>query len=208
MRKVDSACSAHDVQATRPRQTCRGRRRGRTHHDAPSSRTRAAAAGDAAAKAAGIVLVHARLFLDVTPALIEQPADMLVVQPVEHEAAAAARPHEPQAAEQAQLMRHGGLARIDEFGQFADAHLLLGQRIQQADAGRIAEHRKRGGQRFGGAEAHQRPADRRDHLGGRVTHVAEIRRRLARRSDGRVRGVRRGRSVPGVRCRISVERET
>ena len=84
---------------------------------------------------------------------------MLIVQPIEDEAAAAARPDQPQAAEEAQLMRDSRFARIDELGQLADAHLLLGQRIQKADARRVAEHGERGGQRLGGALADQRPAD-------------------------------------------------
>ena len=36
---------------------------------------------DRASQRRRIVFVHARVFLDVTPALIEQAADMLVVQP-------------------------------------------------------------------------------------------------------------------------------
>ena len=63
---------------------------------------------------------------------------------------------------------------IDELGQLADAQLLLGQRVQQADAGRIAQHGERGGQCLGGALAHQGPADRLDDLGGRMAHVAEL----------------------------------
>ncbi len=167
MRNVDSACSAHDVQAAPHAEAGE-------EDDAEAARiiTRPPPASPRRRAAIGL---HARLFLDMTPPLIEQPADMLVVQPVEHEAAAAARPHQPQAAEQAQLMRDGGLARIDELGQLADAHFLLGQRIQQADAGRIAEHGEGRGQRLGGALAHQRPADGLDDLGRRVTHVAEIR---------------------------------
>jgi hypothetical protein len=96
---------------------------------------------------------------------------MIVVQGVEDHAAAAAGADEAQAAQQAQLVRDGGVARADQFRQLADAEFATGEGVEQADASGVAEDREGGGQRRRGAVADQR----RPHLLHRVRrHLLQL----------------------------------
>ena len=72
---------------------------------------------------------------------------MIIVEGVEDHAAGAARPDESQRPEQSQLMGDGGLGDADELRQIADAQLALGERVEQPDPGRVAEHRESGRKR-------------------------------------------------------------
>ena len=75
--------------------------------------------------------------------LAEQRDDVAVVERVEHHAPFAARLDQPQVAQQAQLVRDGGLGHPDQRGEIADAQLAVRQRVEDAHARRIAERAER-----------------------------------------------------------------
>lgn len=56
-----------------------------------------------------------------------------------------------QTAQQAQLMGSRGFAEREQCRQVADAHLTAGQRIENADAGRVTQDLEGFGQRFHGS---------------------------------------------------------
>src|SRR5262245_355586 len=53
-------------------------------------------------------------------------------------------------------MRDRGFGQPDDLGQVRDAQLAMRERIDEPDAGGIAEHGERRGQLFGGALVEQR----------------------------------------------------
>ena len=63
-------------------------------------------------------------------------------------------------------MRDGRFRQPDDGGQIGDAQLAVRQRIDEADARRIAEDGERGGQLFGGALVEERPG--RGRVSGRA----------------------------------------
>ncbi len=81
--------------------------------------------------------------------LLEQADDVLVVERVKHPAAGAAPAHEPHAAQQPELMRHGRVAQADDLRDLADAPLGPRDRVEDAHARGVAEDLERLGQRVG-----------------------------------------------------------
>ena len=80
-----------------------------------------------------------RVLLHVPQALAEERDDVAIVERVEHHAPVAARPDQPQIAQQPQLMRDRRFRHPDQRGQVADAQLAVRQRVEDADARRIAQ---------------------------------------------------------------------
>src|SRR5262249_41910901 len=77
--------------------------------------------------------------LDVLETLREEPDDVLIVERVVHEPPCPPRTDETHAAQQPQLMGDGRLADANVRGQVVDAELRARQRIENADARRVAE---------------------------------------------------------------------
>jgi hypothetical protein len=98
---------------------------------------------------------ESRLF-DVRQRLREQFQNVLIVYRVVDKAARAARPDQAHAAQQPKLMRRRGLTDADERRDVAHAELPAGERIEDPDPGRIAQHTERVGERFDRPRAHQR----------------------------------------------------
>ena len=96
--------------------------------------------------------------------LSKQLENVLIVDEVVDEPAGAPRADEPQAPQQPQLVRGGGLADPDERGDVANAQLTPGQRVEDPDACWITEHAERVGQSFDRACAHQRGSSRRREM--------------------------------------------
>ena len=71
--------------------------------------------------------------------LLEEVEDVLVVERVVDAPPLAAPADDAHAAHQPELVRDGGLADPDPLGDLVDAELPLGQGVDNADAGRIAE---------------------------------------------------------------------
>ena len=71
--------------------------------------------------------------------LFEERQHVMVVERVEHVAAGTARPHDPGAAQQPELMRHRRLRELEGPREVLDAHLRARQHVQDADARRVAE---------------------------------------------------------------------
>src|SRR5262252_8642674 len=90
---------------------------------------------------------HVRSLLDVLEPLREQSDDVLIVERVVDEPAVPPRTDESHAAQQPELMGDGRLADADTRRQLVDAELRARQRIEDADARRIAEHLEGLGQR-------------------------------------------------------------
>ena len=97
---------------------------------------------------------------------------MLVVDGVVNEPSGAPRPHQAHAAQNAQLVRYGGLADSNERGDVAHAELSRGQCVEDANPRRIPEHAEGIGQRLDGPRLKERrlPFERvvRPVTGGRV----------------------------------------
>ena len=71
-----------------------------------------------------------RLFFNMLQRLVEDRHDVLVVERIEDDAPVAARADESQAAQQAQLMRHRGLAQLEHGREVAHAQLAVRQGIE------------------------------------------------------------------------------
>ena len=93
--------------------------------------------------------------LHVPQALLEQADDVLVVERVVDLPPSAPRAHEAHAAQQPQLVRDGRLADPDQLGDIADAQLSAGERVENPDSRRIAQHSERVGERLNGGVGHQ-----------------------------------------------------
>ena len=118
--KVDSACSSQTVQVT-----------ARTHLVACS-------------RPGG---VRGRALLHVLEALLEQADDVLVVERVEDHAPARRGADEAHAAEQPQLMGDGRFAQTEQSREVADAQLGPRERVEDPDAGGVAQDLEGLGQR-------------------------------------------------------------
>ena len=94
-------------------------------------------------------------FFDVLQPLFEQAHDVVVVQCVEDLPAVAAGAHEAHAAQEPELMRDGGLRQPEDVGEILYTQLGPGERVENADAGRVAEHLERLGERQNGRLAEQ-----------------------------------------------------
>jgi len=97
-----------------------------------------------------------RTLLDVLQALFEQLDDVIVVEGVEDLTAVAARADEAHAAQEAQLMRDGGLRQPEDAREVLDAELRSGQHVEDPDAGLVAEDLEGFGER-----RHRRLAEQR-----------------------------------------------
>jgi hypothetical protein len=95
------------------------------------------------------------MLLDVPAALIEQSADVVVVELVVDLAPDAAGADDPKGAEQAELVGDGRLGQTDDLREIRDAQLGVGERIHEPDPGRVAEDRERRRELFGRALAQQ-----------------------------------------------------
>src|SRR5919204_1793178 len=84
--------------------------------------------------------LFARSLFHVLEALLEQVDDVRIVETVVDHPPGAARPHESHAAQKAELVRHGRFAEPEEGGDVAHAQLRARQRVEDADAGRVAEN--------------------------------------------------------------------
>jgi len=73
------------------------------------------------------------------PPLGQEPDDVLVVEALEDHAARAARANEPEAAEEAELMRDGRFRQAQQRCEIAHAELRCGERTEEPDARRIAQ---------------------------------------------------------------------
>ena len=78
-------------------------------------------------------------FLDVLQPLLEEPDDVLVVEGVEDHAAVAARPDEPHAAQQAQLVGDGGFAQPEEPAMSQTQSSVRDERVEDPHARGVAE---------------------------------------------------------------------
>jgi len=106
--------------------------------------------------------------------LLEQPDDVLVVERIEHHAAGAPGAHDAHAAQEAQLMRDGGLAEAEQTRQIADAQLGTGQGVEHPHARGVAEQLEGVGERRRGRVGQQTPPERGDLRRVEVKHVAVI----------------------------------
>lgn len=70
----------------------------------------------------------------------EQADDVLIVEGVEDLSSRATRTHEPQAAQQAQLMRDGGLREVHPARKVLDAEFGAREGVEDPDARGVAEH--------------------------------------------------------------------
>src|SRR5262245_10603528 len=104
------------------------------------------------------------LLADVPQALLEQIEHVLVVERVVDAAAFAAPLDDAHRAHQAQLMRDGGFAEPDVFGDFVDAELPARQGVDDADAGGIAEDTERFRERLDGRGVDREGASRYLHI--------------------------------------------
>ena len=76
--------------------------------------------------------------------LCEETNDVLIVERVVHQPAVAPRTHQTHAPQQPELMRHGRFAQAQKRGKVADAQLGARERIEHANASRIAKLFKQG----------------------------------------------------------------
>ena len=79
--------------------------------------------------------------------LLEESNDVVVVERVVDEPSFAPRTYEPVIAQQAKLVRHGGLAQADVGGDVRDAHFRARERVENANTGEVAEHTEGVGER-------------------------------------------------------------
>jgi hypothetical protein len=77
--------------------------------------------------------------LHVGACLLEQFENVVVIDGVDREASVATHPDEPHRPKQAQLVGNSGFAQPDSGRKILDAELTVPQRIEDADAGWIAE---------------------------------------------------------------------
>ena len=77
--------------------------------------------------------------MHVPEPLTEEGHDVAVVEGVEHHATVAPRLHQTQAAEETQLVRHGGFRHANQSGEIADAELTVRQRVEDTHPRGIAE---------------------------------------------------------------------
>jgi hypothetical protein len=71
--------------------------------------------------------------------LLEQFENVVIIDGVDRQASVATHPDKPHRPKQSQLVGYGGFAQPDPCRKILDAELTVPQRIQDADAGRIAE---------------------------------------------------------------------
>ena len=83
-------------------------------------------------------------------ALPKQGEHVLVVEGVENHPAVAAGADDPRVAQQAELVRHRRFGDAELGGEVADAQLRARQRVEDPDAGGVAEHAENLGQAFDG----------------------------------------------------------
>jgi hypothetical protein len=88
--------------------------------------------------------------LDVSETLTEERQDVLVVKGVEDHSAFAPGPDDPGIAEKAKLVGNGRFGDPELTGEIADTQLGSGQRVEDADARRVAENAKDLGQAIDG----------------------------------------------------------
>ena len=88
--------------------------------------------------------------------VLAQFQNVLVVDGVVDEAPGTARTHEPHAAKEPQLMRHGRLTDPDKRCDVADAQFARRQRVEDSNACRITQNTERIGQRLHSSRTHQR----------------------------------------------------
>ena len=79
------------------------------------------------------------LLLHVLESLLEELHDVLVVQGVVDVLAVAARSHQPHAAEQPELVRHGRLRESHHFSEVAHRYFRIRERVEDAHARRVAQ---------------------------------------------------------------------
>src|SRR5215831_12935631 len=91
-----------------------------------------------------------RPLFDVLEPLCEQADDVLIVERVVDEPAVPPWTDEAHAAQQPELMGDGRLADADTRRELVDAELRARQRVEDADARRIAEHLEGLGERHHG----------------------------------------------------------
>jgi hypothetical protein len=85
----------------------------------------------------------------VLEALLEQPPDVIVLEAVIDELSRAAAPNDVQLPQSTKLMRDGRLRHAHDAGEVRRAELAEGKRVQDPNAGRIAEHLERLRQELG-----------------------------------------------------------
>ena len=96
----------------------------------------------------------AAALLYVPQSLLEQREHVFVVEGVEDHPPLTSRPHDAGAAQQAELMRHGGLADAQTRGNVTDTELAGRQDIENAHPGAIAQYPEDLGQPFDVARIH------------------------------------------------------
>jgi len=87
--------------------------------------------------------------------LLEQLDDVVVVEDVEDLAAVAASADQAHAAQEAELVRDGGLGHPEHARQILDTELGSGQNVENPDAGLVTEHLEGLGERHHGRRAEQ-----------------------------------------------------
>jgi hypothetical protein len=106
--------------------------------------------------------------------LSEERGDVLVVERVEHHAAIASSADEAAALQQPQLVRHRRLREPQDSGQVAHAQLAMRQRVEDADAGGVAERAESVGEAFDSAGVDQRRANLPDTREVDLHEVADV----------------------------------
>ena len=99
---------------------------------------------------------------------------MLIVERVEDLPAGAPRAHQPHAAQQPELVRHGRLADADQRRDVADAALAAGERVEDADAGGIPEDAERVARSPRRSRSQQEPASRARVSASQMRNVAVV----------------------------------
>jgi len=90
----------------------------------------------------------AAALLDVPQPLLEEREHVSVVERVENHPSFAARSHDAGTAQQAELMRHRGLAEAQTFGDVADTQLAGREGVENAYPGAVAQYPEDFGQPF------------------------------------------------------------
>src|SRR4030095_2513838 len=117
----------------------------------PSTRKTASAWSSQTAQATLAGVAMSRLpasLLDVSQALSKEREHMLIVERIENHPAFAASPDNTGITKEPELVRHRGLGHAQLTGQVADTQLRAGERIEDADTGRVTEDAKDFGQAF------------------------------------------------------------
>ena len=104
------------------------------------------------------------MLLYVAARVVEEAGNVVVVDRIERKPAGAADAHQPRAPEQPKLMGDCRFGHADQTREIADTAFALHQRINQTNAGGIAEEPENVGHGLNGLSVYQPATNRLEYL--------------------------------------------